>query len=151
MSVTGWIAQRIALVGSAGTYPVDLTQGFPGGRFASVSIRFGSRRFTPSREPRLVPLPRNVFALRNADNGLREIRIRVPAARSVEIMGDFTDWKAVRLQSGDAEWWSIRLPVTRGIHEVNMRVDGREWTVPSGLQKKSDEFGGSVGVLVVEM
>jgi hypothetical protein len=34
---------------------------------------------------------------------------------------------------------------------MNVRVDGGKWVVPQGLQKKSDEFGGSVGVLVVEM
>jgi hypothetical protein len=150
-SVTGWIASRIALVASAGTYPVDLTQGFPGGRFASLSIRFGSRRFTPSREPVLVPLPRNVFVLRTLSSATREIRIRNPRAGKVEIMGDFTDWTPVALQSEGSEWWSISLPITPGIHEMNVRFDGGEWTTPPGLQKKSDEFGGAVGVLVVDM
>ena len=151
VSVTGWLASRIALVASAGTYPVDLTQGFPGGRFASLSIRFGSRRFTPSHEAVLEALPRNVFAVRNAGSGMRDIRIKVPAASSVEIMGDFTDWKPVSLQSEGGEWWAVRVPIKAGIHELNMRVDGGNWTVPRGLTKKSDEFGGAVGVLVVSM
>ena len=151
VSVSGWIASRIALVASAGTYPVDLTQGFPGGRFASFSIRFGSRRFNPVRESKVEALPRSVFALRNVDGGLREIRIRVPAAATVEIMGDFTDWAAVRLQPEGNDWWSARLPIQSGIHEMNMRIDGGSWTVPPGLPKKSDEFSGSVGVLVIEM
>jgi len=151
VSVTGWLASRIALVASAGTYPVDLTQGFPGGRFASLSIRFGSRRFTPSHEAVLEALPRNVFAVRNAGSSMRDIRIKVPAASSVEIMGDFTDWKPVSLQSEGGEWWAVRVPIKAGIHELNMRVDGGNWTVPRGLTKKSDEFGGAVGVLVVSM
>ncbi len=150
-SVTGWIASRIALVASAGTYPVDLTQGFPGGRFASLSIRFGSRRFTPSREHVPVPRARNVFALRTLASGDRQIRIRNPRANTVEIMGDFTDWAPVVLQSEGGEWWSISMPITAGIHEVNVRFNGGEWTVPAGLHRKPDEFGGAVGVLVVDM
>ena len=149
-SITGWITSRIALVASAGTYPVDLTQGFPGGRFASLSVRFGSRRFNPVAEPRLEPLPGNLFALRDVSGDTREIRIKAPAA-SVEIIGDFTDWNAVSLRPEGNDWWSLRLPIKRGIHEMNVRVDGGKWVVPQGLQKKSDEFGGSVGVLVVEM
>ena len=150
-SLTGWLTSRIALVASAGTYPVDLTQGFPGGRFASFSIRFGSRRFNPVSEPRFEPLAKNVFSVRNADGDTREIRVRAPGAASVEIMGDFTDWNAVRLMPDGSGWWSARLPIKPGIHEMNMRMDGGSWTVPAGLPKKSDEFGGSVGVLVVEM
>jgi hypothetical protein len=150
-TVTGWLTSRIALVASAGTYPVDLTQGFPGGRFVSLSIRFGSRRFSPVEEPKLEPLSKNAFALRNVTGDLRELRIRAPGAARVEIMGDFSDWKAVGLQPEGNGWWSARLPIKHGIHELNMRIDGGSWTVPAGLPKKSDEFGGSIGVLVVEM
>jgi len=150
-TVTGWLTSRIALVASAGTYPVDLTQGFPGGRFASLSIRFGSRRFSPIHELKLEPSPRNVFALRNVSGDIREIRIKAPGARRVEIMGDFTDWSAISLDPEGDEWWSARLPIREGIHELNIRIDGGSWTVPAGLPRKSDDFGGSVGVLVVEM
>lgn len=150
-TVTGWLASRIAIVASAGTYPVDLTQGFPGGRFASLGIRFGSRRFTPTREPLAVPLPRNVFALRSISGEMREIRIRMSSAESVEIMGDFTGWNPVALSNEGDGWWSARLPVKRGIHELNIRMNGGKWVIPPGLPRKSDEFGGSVGVLVVEM
>jgi hypothetical protein len=150
-SIAGWVTPRIALVASAGTYPVDLTQGFPGGRFASLSIRFGSRRFTPTHNVVLVASARNSFALRKTDNGMREIRIRNESAKSVEIMGDFTDWKPVQLENIESSWWTIRVPLEPGVHEMNMRVDGREWIVPPGLARKSDEFGGVVGVLVVEL
>jgi hypothetical protein len=150
-SITGWITSHIALVAGAGTYPVDLTQGFPGGRFASFSIRFGSRRFSPSREPKAEPMSPSLLTLRNAGEGKRQIRIRLPAASTVEIMGDFTDWAAIALQQEENGWWSARLPIKAGIHEMNVRIDSGSWTVPPGLPRKSDEFGGSVGVLVVEM
>jgi hypothetical protein len=151
VSVTGWMLSRFALVASAGTYPVDLTQGFPGGRFASVSVRFGSRRFEPSSAPILETTPRRGFEVRNIDSRTRELRVRAPSANTVEIMGDFTDWSPVSLRTAENGWWTIQLPVSPGIHEVNVRINGGSWAVPQGLPRKSDEFGGSVGVLVISM
>jgi len=162
-SVTGWIGSRIAIVASAGTYPVDLTQGFPGGRFASLSVRLGARRFAPSlsqvSQVSLVdgippasgagPSTATVFELRNVGGGAREIRVLAPSASSVELMGDFTDWAPVRLTLGGEGWWSVRLPIAVGIHEINLRIDGGAWITPPGLMSRSDEFGGSVGLLVV--
>lgn len=159
-SATGWVSSRIAVVASAGTYPVDLTQGFPGGRFASLSLRFGSRRFpassssisqvedfrstSPGELPGLV-----AFEMRDTPTGARELRVRAPSARSIEIMGDFTEWRPVTLRNIDGGWWSIVLGIATGIHEINMRIDGARWIVPPGLSSRSDEFAGSVGVLIV--
>ena len=39
-----WLGARFALVAAGGTYPIDPTQGFPGGRFVSLSIRVATRR-----------------------------------------------------------------------------------------------------------
>jgi hypothetical protein len=33
---------------------------------------------------------------------------------------------------------------------MNIRLDGGPWTVPPGLLAMLDEFGGSVGLLVVQ-
>ena len=41
-----------AIVGSAGSYPVDLTQGYPGGRFVTVALRIASRN---TRLPNALP------------------------------------------------------------------------------------------------
>jgi hypothetical protein len=41
------------------------------------------------------------------------------------------------------------VPVTSGVHQVNVRIDGGEWIVPAGLTAVRDEFGGSVGILLV--
>lgn len=159
-SATGWISSRVAVVASAGTYPVDLTQGFPGGRFASLSLRLGTRRFPPpsSSLSRLEDLrstsPGNspgspAFEIRDTAAGVRELRVRAPSAKSVEIMGDFTNWSPVALSDAGDGWWSIALGIAAGIHEINMRINGDRWIVPPGLTARSDEFGGSVGILVV--
>jgi len=155
-SVTAWIASRIAIVASGGTYPVDLTQGFPGGRFASLGIRVGARRFPPATAAAgemddLSAVSRSAPRLesRSLGNNVREIRFYTSSARTVEIMGDFTDWKAVTLRNAGGGWWSTSLPVRPGIHELNLRIDGGKWTPPPGIPRKTDEFGGSVGVLIV--
>src|SRR5258705_6176197 len=53
VSVTGWLAPAVAVVASGGSYPVDFTQGFPGGRVMSVGVRFG-----PPTSPVARPAPR---------------------------------------------------------------------------------------------
>jgi hypothetical protein len=161
VSVTGWIASRIAIVASAGTYPVDLTQGFPGGRFASLSLRLGTRRNPPRAEPigDLVSSGgassrgrsgMTSFETRVASGGVREIRILASGVSSVELMGDFTNWKPISLRDAGSGWWIAALPIKTGIHEMNVRVNGGEWVVPPGLPQKRDEFGSSVGVLVIQ-
>lgn len=151
VSATGWIWPRIAVVASAGTYPVDLTQGFPGGRFASLSIRVGSRRFSPSSEPALDVRATKSFEVKRVNNTLQTVRIRSRTATTVELMGDFTDWTPLKLDSEGSGWWSVTLPVTPGLHEMNMRIDGGQWVVPAGMARKKDEFGGTVGVFLISM
>jgi hypothetical protein len=157
VSVTGWFASRLAIVASAGTYPVDLTQGFPGGRFVSLSLRFGTRRNPPQTSsiheidnlrPLVASAPKS-FEIKVISRGTREIRVRAPGAAAVELMGDFTNWQPVSLKSTGSEWWTIALPITTGIHELNVRMNGGPWTVPLGLMEKRDEFGSSVGVVVI--
>lgn len=158
LNVTGWFSSRFAMVASAGTYPVDPTQGYPGGRFVALGVRLGSRRSQPyssdlyNPHPGLAlvnPLEASRFDIRPSTADAREIRVYEPSARSVEIMGDFNDWRPVQLSRAESGWWSIALPVSKGIHEINVRVDGGLWVVPLGLPAKSDEFGGKVGIMVV--
>ena len=160
VSITGWIASRLAIVASAGTYPVDFTQGFPGGRFASLSLRLGQRRFPPaSGSVRQIddlssistPVSRGGlrFDMRSIGGSAREIRVRSESAKSVEVIGDFTEWKAVKLENSGAGVWTGSFPIRSGIHELNIRIDGGSWINPPGLPSKRDEFGGSVGVLIV--
>ena len=144
-----------AVVGSAGTYPVDLAQGFPGGRFASVGLRFATPR--PRREarsdapPRELETPRAVtaFALEPAGNGRWTIRLRAPEARSVEINADFTGWKPVALTAGADGAWTATFTIAPGTYQMNLRVDGGTWLAPPGLVAVRDEFGGVFGVLTV--
>jgi len=157
-SMTAWVAPRIAIVASAGTYPIDFSQGFPGGRFASLSLRIGMRRFPPAtssiRELEDLRTTKSASSLKfessELASGEREIRLHAPKASSVELMADFTDWKTVKFENTGGGWWSSRFAVTAGIHELNVRIDGGEWITPPGLPSKTDEFGGSVGILIIK-
>jgi hypothetical protein len=165
-SATIWLAERLALVAGTGTYPVDLTQGFPGGRYASLGIRLASgeaRRAAPA-SGRGVNADRRAgydapagtdrrvltFEVASATGGRRTLRVHAPSAAGVEVAGDFSAWQPIPLSRAGGGWWTVTLPVSRGTHQVNLRVDGGPWRVPPGLGVVADEFGGTVGLLVIE-
>lgn len=159
VAVVAWVVPQIGLVLDAGTYPVDLTQGFPGGRFATISVRLRTR---PQRES---PVPGTDDAARSkgvasftfqldasrdgGGNGGGSIKVRAPGARTVEVMGDITGWRPVPMRpAGDGSWF-LAVSAGSGAHQLNLRVDGGAWAVPPGLPVVTDEFGGSFGLLVV--
>lgn len=155
--LTAWLRPSIGITAAAGNYPADIGQDLPSARYVSLGLRVAPRRIIPT----VPPLPSEIFAasgqaglreitVSQASNGNRTIRLRAPSARSIEIMGDFTDWVPVRMaQARPAGTWAITLPVASGVHQVNVRIDGGPWIVPSGLTAIRDEFGGAVGILVV--
>ncbi|HEY9230258.1 MAG TPA: glycogen-binding domain-containing protein [Gemmatimonadaceae bacterium] len=161
-SVSGlaWLSSRIALVANVGTYPVDFTQGYPGGRYIALSLRVASRGSRSSSSTtaasetlsvsRTVATGATSFSVRTVSDNRRTIRIDARDARTVEINGDFTRWQPMRLTRGADGSWSVTLPISRGAHQVNIRVDGGAWLAPPGLLTSKDEFGGVVGILVIE-
>lgn len=160
VSAVGWIARRVALVASAGTYPVDLTQGFPGGRFASLGMRFGTRPLTRRERPAdqdgsaavaaVASGGTEVLEIRVAPAGLgHAVRVHAPQATSVQLKGDFSGWRPVRMTHAGDGWWTVSLPLMSGMREVMVRVDDGEWIAPPGLATMRDEFGGVVGLLAV--
>ncbi|HEX7594728.1 MAG TPA: glycogen-binding domain-containing protein [Gemmatimonadaceae bacterium] len=159
-SAVVWMTPRIGLVLAGGNYPVDPTQGFPGGRFASLSIRLSQQRrpnpisieSAPSvsrAEVRAAPAVTGFVAQRGARDAMT-VRVNAPGARTVEINGDFTNWIPVSLVLAGDGWWASTFLLRRGKYQLNLRVNGGDWTVPPGLLSLVDEFGGTVGLLVVE-
>lgn len=160
-SAVAWMTPHLALAAGGGTYPVDPTQGFPGGRFVSLSIRLATGRNRPALSPdaRQNPLESRSddilpavagFAAERSAPGFVTLRVNAPRAQLVEISGDFTSWVPVRLQPSGGGWWSAALPMNAGKYQMNLRIDGGAWMVPPGLLSMLDEFGGAVGLLVVE-
>ncbi len=158
VTATAWITRNIAIVAGHGAYPADITQLSPGGRYTALSIRLATRppalRDALARSVRYPtsPLVRPVvatFDVRPNGDGTVRLRVRAPGAAEVDIAGDFTDWEAVSLVRGRGDSWEIVLPLARGTHRVNIRVNGGEWGVPPGIGAAPDDFGGVVGLLVI--
>jgi hypothetical protein len=161
VATTAWLSPNLGVVLAGGTYPIDLTQGFPGGRFVTLSLRIRSAPPAPESSRLLdgsaaagggsteAERPFTFRALPGA-GGQVQLEVQAPAARSVEVSGDFTSWRPVSLSRAAGGRWVVSLPMVSGTHQINIRVNGDRWLVPPGLPPITDEFGGSVGLLVVE-
>jgi hypothetical protein len=164
-SVSGavWVAGPVALAASAGSYPIDYTQGYPGGRFASLALRVSRRpatKATSDSDDAALAAARGVtapigpiasfFVGTSADRKHRTIAVRARAVTSVEVTGDFTRWQPVRLTRRRDGQWVATLPIPAGTHEIALRIDGGAWIAPPGLTTIRDEFGGVSGLLVIK-
>jgi hypothetical protein len=160
VTAVAWMTPGVGLVASGGTYPIDPTQGFPGGRFVSLALRLATH--SVRSQPAVPSTDEDVgsaraaaavtgFSTRRESPGAVTLTAAAPGAQSVEIMGDFTNWVPVRLMPGNGptDSWSVTLPINPGKYGMNIRISGGPWVVPPGLLSMLDEFGGSVGLLVV--
>jgi hypothetical protein len=165
LSALANVRERLAIIVSGGSYPIDPTQGFPGGKFVSLGLRLSGQR----RVARAIPVdarekpeefepPAPVAVVRAGFEAIPHgrdsviLRIHAPGANLVQINGDFTSWLPVRLAevAPGAGWWSATLPLTAGKYQMNVRMDGGEWMVPPGMLAMRDEFGGTVGLLIIQ-
>ena len=158
VGLVAWVAPGVGIVAGAGTYPVDLTQGFPGGSFISLALRLRSSRTAGSNHGALSVVEHRAevdgrHAAPQSETvavpGGILLRVRARAARSVDVAGDFSDWQPIALTVSAGGWWEVRLSIDRGTHQLNVRMNGGPWLVPAGLASVKDEYGGSVGLLVV--
>jgi hypothetical protein len=162
LSAVAWLRPQLAVVASGGAYPVDPAQGFPGGRFLSVSVRVATARnqarmktssnvVVVVQEEASPPVPIvEGFEVDRRKGHLVSLRVSAPGAHSIEVSGDFTGWVPVKLRATDNGWWMVTLRLETGRYEMNVRVDGGAWTVPPGLSLLRDEFGGTVGLLIID-
>jgi hypothetical protein len=160
------ITPQLALVASGGRYPTDPARGSIAGRYAALALRI-ARRLAPDAggelsylRPYRLPGARGTGAavkraavelLPAPDGaaGARGVRLRLPGASSVELMGDFTDWQPTPLQSAGDDVWELRVALPPGSYRFNVRTDGGGWVVPPGVTALADDFGGIVALLVV--
>ena len=157
-----WVTQSVAFIVGGGTYPVNFGQGFPGGRYVSAGIRIGRIPASRSSDASITDIAPTPSSDVRADNsapamsvgfGFSPYRatffVTAPGATSVEVAGDFSNWEPVALSRASDGRWTRTLPMQPGIYEMNYRVNGGPWLTPPGFVTKKDEFGQSVGILVV--
>jgi hypothetical protein len=161
LNATDWLTPVWGIVAAAGSYPVDPSQGFPGGRFVSLGVRLATaRRSAPMVETRAAKGPAadspkddpgvgQRFRIAKSQ-GSTVLRFRAPSATRVEMTGDFTQWAPVDLQRSSDGWWSASVRAAPGTYQMNFRIDGGPWMVPPGMLSMKDEFGGETGLLVIE-
>lgn len=162
VSVTWPLREDIWTSFSIGSYPADLIQNLPGGRFFSLTMRLPNGRLPPLRLPPPPPPPKPVmeplpvthrlalvigYPLDSAD--LREIRVWAPGVQTVELVADFVDWVPVPLIKQPDGVWRGYYRVAPGLHRLNLRLDRSEFDVPTNLRAMPDDFLGRVGLVVV--
>ena len=142
------LGQQFALVAAGGTRAPEPAIGRMGGTFVSLGVRLAS---APWISHVLHPGARSsasTFGVR-AEGQSRVIYVHAPAARTIELMADFTDWQPVEMRHASNDEWELAMPIAPGSHRVNIRVDGGEWKAPPGAGTVQDEFNGVVGLVVV--
>ena len=155
------VGTHTSLVVAAGRYPSDPVSGSIAGRFVTAGFRVALRPetrtaplrgSTPAVSARAAPGPaplEGVRAVLDEHSGRTYLVVRADGARNVEVMGDFTDWRPVALQRTGPGRFRCPLDLQTGMYRFNVRLDGGPWCVAEGADVVADEFGGSVGVLVV--
>lgn len=76
-----------------------------------------------------------------------------PGAKTVTLVGDFSDWDASRLQMeqvSDDGAWSITIPLTPGRYEYQFEVDGKQRVNDPTRPQSSSDFGSPNSVITVE-
>ena len=151
VSASRSISSALALVAAAGRSGSDPVTSVPGARYFALGLRLkvGTQPVAP-----LPPAPKAdaaaPFRIGPAVAAGREVVIRAAADTSVELAGDFTDWKPVRLQRWGRNGWRAYLPIAPGLHRLAIRMDGGAWQAPPGTRAIASEFGGQVAEVVVE-
>lgn len=150
-SATLWVSTRLAAVIGGGRIPANPARGLPARNYANFGMMLAyapiPRRTVPvaSRTPLV-----RMFESRTNQQGMQRIVVKVGSVESVDIMGDFSDWQPITLVRRGRDLWELSLPMSAGVHQVNIRVDGGPWVAPPGLPTTRDGFGGETGILVVQ-
>ncbi len=148
-SATVALNSRLALVATAGNQPVNPALNLPAKKFASLGVRVApSALLHPAPSPYVRPTASS-FALQSIGNQDYVVTLHVPSARVVELSGDFNGWKPVALHETRPDVWETTVMLRAGTYHMNVRVNGDAWTAPPGLPSTTDDFNGTVGLVVV--
>ena len=144
------LAPDMALIAASGVHPSSAAYGVSRSRFVELGFRVSPSALHRPRLPVGVRPRAAAFEVDDAAHGARTLRVRIPDARTVELSGDFTNWKPIALARAATDRWEATLLIPPGLHRVAIRVDGDTWAPPPGVSSVKDEFQGTVGVIVVK-
>ncbi len=139
------LTPQVRLEAAAGRYPRDLT-GFTDGLFLQGGLRLAFGAASPARPL----LPASPVDIERLDDGRVRLTLQFAATPTkLAIAGDFSAWEPVPLQRQPDGTWTVMLALESGVHTYALIADG-VWTLPDGADGIEDDFGGQVGVLVVQ-
>jgi hypothetical protein len=142
------LGEQLALVAGGGSRASEPAIGRLGGNYFSFGVRLASAPWIAHALHPGARTSANSFGVR-AEGQTRIIYVHAPAARTIELMADFTDWQPVVMRHASNDEWQLAMQIAPGSHRVNIRVDGGEWSAPPGAGTVQDEFNGLVGLVVV--
>ncbi len=151
-TATVWLSDRVAVIGGGGRQPALPLRGLPARTFFMGGLELAYWPISHNTIP--VSLPHATllksFDLRPAEQGLEKIVIHVGGVETVEVMGDFSDWTPLTVTRHGRDLWELALPLSPGVHQINVRVDDGPWMAPPGLPTMHDSYDRDVGLLVVK-
>jgi 1,4-alpha-glucan branching enzyme len=75
---------------------------------------------------------------RNASAEDHEFRYKAPDAQSVELMGEWNDWKAIAMTKGDDGVWTVKVTLSPGTYGYKFLVNSKDWVFdPDNPNKKT--------------
>lgn len=86
-------------------------------------------------------------------DGTVEFRVFLPHASSVELVGDFTEWRGrpVKMSREHPGWWSVRVKLHNGDHQFCYLVDGNIWLADYAAHGvHMNQYGGWVSRIAVD-
>lgn len=149
------LTPTVALVAAAGRAASDPVTSVPGSRYYVLGLRLildGSASAVPllAAPPPASAGEDTPFRVGPPVPAGREVMVRAPGARTVELAGDFTDWRPIPLLPWGDGSWRVTLRIAPGVHRLAVRTDQGEWHAPPGTRPIASEFGGEVAEIVVE-
>jgi hypothetical protein len=149
-TATYWLTGQLAAVIGGGRQPANPARGLPARSYANLGVMLAYWPIPKRRVPVASSATVVGFDVRDAGSSQQTLVVRVGGVERVEVMGDFTAWEPKLLTRIGRDRWEITLPITPGIHQVNIRVDNGKWRPPPGTPTMRDGFSGEVGILVVQ-
>jgi hypothetical protein len=149
-TATYWLSGQLAAVVGGGRQPANPARGLPARSYANLGVMLAYWPIPKRRVPVSSSATVVSFDVRDAGSSQQTLVVRVGGVERVEVMGDFTAWEPKLLTRIGRDRWEITLPITPGIHQVNIRVDNGRWRPPPGTPTMRDGFSGEVGIVVVQ-
>jgi hypothetical protein len=150
-TATVWLSDRVAIVAGGGRQPALPLRGLPARTYAMGGLELAywplAKNSVPVALPR-APLVRS-FEYHAGQQGMQRIVIHVGGVETVDVMGDFSDWSPLTLIRHGRDLWELSIPMSPGMHQINVRVDGGPWMAPPNMPSMHDSFNGEVGLMVV--